>query len=265
MDRSTIDRDNIIERFVLGQLTDAELDTFLTYQLFHPEIKTEVEAVRVLVKSTRGPSSRQPVKWWQKTGFHLVLLLVALSIGVATWRFSRRPAEPAALPTPAAPPQQAIEPVAPILPSDTLETTPAPPANRQIAADFRPNPRLESMLGPGQFRGNAEEQPVWVKTPPKEQTCENANTSCRLNLNAQLRGDAERIKGFRWLLFTNKAADYTAFRPLRSGAFSLKTNPDQTVDIAAEPGLRLSPGLYYYLIEDEESGAVYFTGKLTLR
>ncbi|MBL7805940.1 MAG: hypothetical protein JNL02_19520 [Saprospiraceae bacterium] len=263
MDRPTIDRDNIIERFVLGQLTDAELDAFLTYQLFHPEIKTEVEALRAVAKTTRGLAPSRQVKWWQKRGIQIGLLLLTVVLGVALWQLAGRGRQHDT--SPAAPQQQNTEPPTLITPGDTTETHPPPPSSRQIAADFRPNPHLEALLGPGRFRGNADEQPAWVKTPPAEQQCESAATMCRINLRGQLRGDIEAIKQFRWLLFSNKPADFTALRPLQSGSFSTKNNPDQTIGIDAGISLRLAPGLYYYLIEDAESGATYFTGKLTVR
>lgn len=265
MDRPTIDRDNIIERFVLGQLTDAELDAFLTYQLFHPEIKTEVEALRAVAKTARGLTPSRQVKWWQKRGILVGLPLLAVVLGVAVWQLAGRGRQHDASPAPAAPQQKNAEPPAPALPADTTETRPEPPTSHQIAADFRPNPHLEALLGPGRFRGNADEQPAWVKTPPAEQQCENGATTCRINLRGQLRGDIEAIKQFRWLLFSNKPADFTALRPLQSGSFSTKNNPDQTIGIDAGISLRLAPGLYYYLIEDAESGATYFTGKLTVR
>lgn len=262
MDRFTIDRDNIIERFILGQLTDAELDAFLTYQLFHPEIKTEVDALRALVKSARPPKNAPSVKWWQKTGFRTGLALAAVSAALVLWYLATRHHRAVDQPAPAIQQQQ---PAAPLLPpADTAATQPGRPENRQIAADFRPNPRLESMLGPGRFRGSAEEQPVWVKTPRPVQHCSGGASDCHFRLNGSLHGAAATIKMFRWLLFSNKPADYTALRPLRTGSFSLQNNPDQTVGIDAQIGLRLSPGLYYYLIEDEESGAIYFIGKLTV-
>ena len=275
MDRSIIDRDNVLERFVLGQLPDDELDAFLAYQTLHPEIRTEVEAVRAVVKSARGMNNgaasprkttgRRPKIWWLP-----LLLGVAVLGGWWYWNQSLHrvsdPVVPAgpALETPPAvpkPPDQTGQPQAENLPPQSEDSG----AHRHLAAQFRPNPRLEALLGPRQYRDNGEDHVQWIQAPPREQHLALEKGRLNLSLSASVHAGAAVAGNLRCLLFSNVPADYDAFRPVLVIPVEAREDSEQTFSLLFKATIELKPGLYYYLIEDRDSGEPSFMGKIIVR
>lgn len=268
MNRSTIERDHVIERFVLGRLPDDELDAFLAYQTLHPEIRAEVEAARVLVKSVRGPAARAdpPRKTRIKRWLPWVFAGLALAIlGGLFWGNSAEnhaAAPPAPRVVPRTVPSVAPEPPAP---GEPVPTAPPAKPHRLVAAQFRPNPRLEASLGVGQYRDNGDESLRWVQEPFRERAFVREKGAIHCSIEASVRAPASVAGQVQCLIFSNSAADYEAFRPLHTASFDVQEAGAGTFQLSFKAVLALKPGLYYYLIEDRESGSAYFIGKFTVR
>ena len=60
MDKKYIEQHDIVERFILNQLSPEELDQFLVYQMLHPEVREEVQHMREMISSIRHSAKHQP-------------------------------------------------------------------------------------------------------------------------------------------------------------------------------------------------------------
>ena len=79
MDQQYIKEHQVIERFVLNQLSEKELDEFLVYQMMHPEINSDIEEERGRMKSVRAlkhintSNSSSKNKWWWFAGTFILV------------------------------------------------------------------------------------------------------------------------------------------------------------------------------------------------
>lgn len=123
-----------------------------------------------------------------------------------------------------------------------------------------PNPLLEVYIdqelreGPYRFE---------VTYPNKEsQLSEQADGTHLFRLSGNVYTEEEEIGlPFRVHLFSNKPADYEAFQPIFTEDLSFQVEGDHYIFQLSHPEA-LDPGLYYYLIEESESGEVYGVGKV---
>ncbi len=131
-----------------------------------------------------------------------------------------------------------------------------------LAANFEPNPQLEALMD-SQVRGEAYR--FRVREPLLNARLRLQNGQTTLVASGVLEtAAAEVITPFRALLFSNKKEDYRNFKP----AFSQNLLFDKSGEgfrFALNTRLSLSPGLYYFLIEDEDSGTLYYITKVRVQ
>ncbi|HLP96347.1 MAG TPA: hypothetical protein VK168_20030 [Saprospiraceae bacterium] len=183
-----------------------------------------------------APPTESP---WKRRGIIGGLFLLLLGAGYLMFR-PGPPATPAPQQTPAAP-------------VETTPTTPAPPAQEQqtaakpsepIAAAFRPLPALEKAIGSRMRSGDFS---INMTEPA-------GNAVFAPNKSIKFRGVAEGTfpddSDLNLLIFSNDPAAFEAMKPfLKQKLTIVKSGP---FDMTLQP--RLSPGKYYWMIENDLSG-----------
>ncbi len=126
-----------------------------------------------------------------------------------------------------------------------------------MAASYEPIPALETYVG-SQYRSQDWKVTVKVPAPNAQLPAKNGHLSLRISGNIQNTAVAE--PGLRVLIFNNDLKSFEAMQPIANAA--LKVAPDG--NFLFEKVMVFKPGLYYYLIEDEESGNWLFVGKFRM-
>jgi hypothetical protein len=255
MDDLKKNADEALERFVLGQMNDDELDAFLAHLALHPEAQAEVAAVRARIKSLRGATAAPAPPPSKNTGKWLVAtLLFALLCGAGWWLFGPEPSPnippPPAIPAPAIPQQQPIA------------QTPPPPAAeqpKQLATAYRPNRYLETQIS----NLRSANLRLEVAEPRANQVLHLQSGKIDFQLVGSLKmSKTEANQGFRVLIFDNQPSHLEAMRFEAAFPIALST-PDKdgvhTFRLAHK--IKLPPGLFYCIIEDESSGDWLWVGK----
>lgn len=125
-----------------------------------------------------------------------------------------------------------------------------------FAANFEPNPILENMI----------ERQVRKATFSFKMVQPKSNQAIKLQggqANFQFSGSLENPENidplpvFTFYLFSNKAADYEEFSPLETRELGI-----ENLQFDFSFSKSIEPGLYYYLIEDSDSGKIYKVGKV---
>lgn len=156
-------------------------------------------------------------------------------------------------------------------PPDTTRDQPATPPENQpphglkkmpMAGNFKPNGRLEDLVGSHLRSGDYTfemEQPDTFR-PLKWQ---GAKSTVQFSGVLHTDSPGGNLPAFRLLLFSNKPSDYENFHSLYSSP--LQFEPEgKAFRFRLQARTGLAPGLYYYLIEDMNTGAVHYAGKFRL-
>lgn len=185
--------------------------------------------------------------------------ILALVGALVLWWITQYRMKPDATPAPASEPVQIIS-------TPTIEQTPAvqeapPPQavqkSRPVAASYEPIPALETYVG-SQYRSQDWKVTVEEPLPNAQLPAKNGHLSLRISGNIQSTVVAE--PGLRVLIFNNDLKSFEAMQPIANAA--LKVAPDG--NFLFEKVMVFKPGLYYYLIEDEESGNWLLVGKFRM-
>lgn len=185
--------------------------------------------------------------------------ILALVGALVLWWITQYRMKPEAVSAPVSEPVQIIS-------TPTIEQTPtvqeAPPPqavqkSRPVAASYEPIQALETYVG-SQYRSQDWRVAVEEPVPNAQLSAKNGHLSLRIAGNIQSVSVAE--PGLRILIFNNDRKSFEAMQPIASAA--LKVAPDG--NFLFEKALFFKPGLYYYLIEDEESGNWLFVGKFRM-
>ena len=123
-----------------------------------------------------------------------------------------------------------------------------------IAAAFKPIPKLESYIG-AQFRSGGIQVHITEPVGGSRQARKSGAISFRCA--GTIEGGAPEDAGFNLLIFSNNRQDFEAFRPLISEA--LNPGPDGAFLVARS--VPINKGLFYLIIEDQNSGEWMFVDK----
>lgn len=158
-----------------------------------------------------------------------------------------------------------------VVPPETPDQEKAPPVAenespenerekpRRIAANFEPNAQLEALFD-SQVRG--EEYRFQVLQPTADANIKDEDGKVRLPVSGILETSADKVDvPFRLLLFSNKKGDYENFKPILKRNLDFKKDSD-VFRFSLNTEMRLPQGLYYFLIENEDSGMVYHIGRV---
>ena len=186
------------------------------------------------------------------------LIASLLILVIAVWVLLRQGEKPAQ--------QQVTPPVT--QPVDTVkhelkthETMPQKETRTEpIAGNFKPNAALESMIG-SQLRDGGFK--FRIVQPSANASLVAKNGSLTLQISGRIDGADKLEDRFQLKLFSNKKADFEADRALFSIPLTF-SHEDGHFSFQVLKKMKLASGLYYYLIENEESGAVNLVGKFRL-
>ncbi len=147
----------------------------------------------------------------------------------------------------------------PSLPSKTEK--PSSP-NRVIAANFEPNPSLEFLMD-NNLRSDDYE---WTETQLQKNVTKTASEAFTFRFSGNLKTTADLSKQqFKLHIFSNKPEAFEEFSPSATHDLILQSTATDTYQIDFQKQMMLSPGLYYYLIEDFSEEQIYFVGKFEVR
>lgn len=150
----------------------------------------------------------------------------------------------------------------------TKESKPNPPTQKQkdpgpIAANFDLNPSIEFLIS-NNLRSDDIEWSDIQKPQNKLQSSGNASIPFRFSAKLQSSEDLTEKK-FKLHLFSNKEEAFDNFEPLTSFDLNLNSVSEGVYSIDFQVDLSLTPGLYYYLIEDYEIEKIHYVNKFELR
>lgn len=269
MNRDYIDAHDVVGRYLRHELTDEEYTAFHLYLLQHPDFKKEVEAERHAYRALRARTVTTQRHATMTSPFKprtLILLIVLVATGIWVVYRTIQPSAPTSptlrdtplldttpeVPVPNLPPPADTPSVSrPISP--TTQPQRKAPSSPIAAADYTPNPYLEPYLDSG-MRSSA--YTVTVSLPD---TLRLSERKVRLPLAYEW-NTTQPLAG-RILVFSNAPADYLDFRPLLTLPFDLPTTTAPVKGTFSIP-VSLTPGLYYVLLEDRDTGEYWAVKRL---
>lgn len=272
-----------IESYLRNKMSEDEKVAFQFELLQNERLRADLEAFRTMQKGTQAATIKQQnaTPSWRKYITGLVILFSTTLITMLyfypsseqkTTDLQSFPVSKSAIPTLVkdtlttekvptkadAPLMESSSPKKIIIPPATPPTPPLKktPPSQPIAANFHPNPVLENLIG-SQVRGN---DLTFALTLPTS-----LNHTQNLPLHITLITEEEPNDYlFRWLLFSNQAADYQNFQPLKEVPLDF-AKADENYVFEQALSLDLPAGLYYYLIEDVDSGDIFNVGKVEVK
>ncbi|MDO8365981.1 MAG: hypothetical protein Q7T20_04225 [Saprospiraceae bacterium] len=238
-----------IERFVLNQMPDDELDAFLTYLVLHPDIQADIDLCRERIKAVRGTTQTTKTYSYRKW-----LWITAILTGlVATWFFLPETTTNSPVPTPPAPvtnPSPAVQKQEPFAQNSKIPDKPKNEYAKTLAAAYRPNQILEIQLN-STMRGAGIE--FFIKTPAPNERLKLKAGKVGFQLSGTVKQDKiDGLRAFRVLIFDNQQANVEAMRFITAYSLPLidKGNGESHFQLTEKTKLAL--GLYYYIIIDDK-------------
>ena len=131
--------------------------------------------------------------------------------------------------------------------------------SRPIAANFDTNPSLEFFIG-NNVRDNDFE--IQVQTKQRDINLQSDNETVPFQFSALMKSTANLMeKDFKLHLFSNDPAAFENFQPLSTNDLSLSQTSDNNFRLDFQKSMSLSPGLYYYVLEDFSAEKIHFVEK----
>lgn len=260
-----------IESYLDGSMNEQNRKAFEAELLRNPELSRETQLrreVEALLASGPEDALRQNLdilgERYTETAPNRIWIWVSIAVlmaAVLVWLMLQNPDTKPVL-QPVSPSGPAVDTTAsePQLQNQAplkKEVNPAEP----IAANFTPNPALESMIG-SQLRDGGLK--ISILSPEKNARLKTNKGSVSLQFSGRVDGVEKMEDAFQLKVYSNKKADYEENRTLLSVPLVFFRD-EQHFNFQVLHDFRLAPGLYYYLIENEESGAVNVVEKFEVR
>ncbi len=285
MNNKDQNKQDLIERYLLHQLNEAELEEVTMKLMMDADFRKEVEESRLVMKTLtkirRGKEGHSSIPW-RLLGMFLIIVVIG------GYYFLKQ--EPIGVPEQLPVSEEIEKPVEQIVPSpepdlensakanaveekskipeNTSIQPPSkpvePPVNKTppIAANFEPNPQLEEWIGT-KFRSNEFDFQIII--PGQNAELLLIDQQILFELKGTLETEANpNDMFFQVHLFSNVIEDYRKFRPLHSWDLEFEHQADN-YQFEISEGLELKEGLYYYLIQDEDTGRKYGVGAFKVK
>jgi hypothetical protein len=292
MNNKYIKENEIIERYLLGKLSDDERQKFRVALLFDKNLQQEVEDTRLLqqqiqlLKTTKSLAKKQSFTPWIIGGL-LLLFIVIVSYFINKNIISQEEK----IPTTIEKPQKTIESTIESTIKSTIEESTKPATDdllkqeeqQPIVEPFIPNQKvkkppqssqpiaeaeiekssyLEQFID-GNFRNN--EVRIQVRSPKVGETLLLKNGAINLDIKAILSLDKMPEKErFVIRLFSNKKVDFDNFKPILSANPTISKSGNN-YELSFNAIVPLPKGLYYYIIEDNDVEDMIYAGKVLVR
>lgn len=202
--------------------------------------------------SEPGRAAGKDRRWWVL----FVGLLILVAAGFWTLSHEDKPTigQPL-LPEPESPA------VPPTKDSPQAQATDKPVSAKQrqlIAAAYHPLPELEPYIG-SQLRSG--EIRVLVQEPQSNASLQLRAGQVLFQLSGKAEGNIPAGAGFHLMIFSNNQKDFEAMRPVVSQMLA----PDPAGAFFVKKQLPLPPGLFYIVVEDQQSGEWLFVDKFLVK
>lgn len=288
MDKKYINENEVIERYLLGKLSDDERQKFRVALLFDKELQQEVEDTRLLhqhiqlLKTKKYTNKKSPFKGW------IIGILFLICIGVVFYfinknKINQQKNTPVVI-------ENSQKNIDPIIKEKINPTTddllnqeeekevkkeliiePFIPKKKEIKTKVSPpiaeakteeNLYLEQFID-GNFRNN--EVKIEVRSPKIEETLLLKNGQINLNIKGIVALDKMPEKNqFFIRLFSNKKADFDDFKPLLSANPTINESENK-YELSFNALISLPKGSYYFIIEDNEIEDMIYVGKFLVK
>lgn len=258
------DNEDLTERYLLNRLSEEEMADFQARLLHDTRLRREVRIMRNLQKSLIA--ERRSARKAKRLPWHLFIGLAGVAVALAGLLiYLSQPSDKATPDIPSAPlpsempvqqPVQDDNPSKPMLQKPDQEKPMAP-----VASNFSVNPILERYIDNNVRGGNGH---LDVAFPPAGSRFKRENGKIFFQLSGTLEGSDEVPDySVNVFIFSNRKEDYENSQSQWEKHLNfLKESGRFRLSIAEK--VALYPGLYYFLIENEESGEVLKVGKFTV-
>ena len=281
MDEQYIRDHNVIERYLTGRLDREELDAFTLLLMRDKALQQKVEANRMLFKTlwkanqeaTVKPQKKRGLPRWWIIGFGVLLLSALIWFLIPSNDQESSRAEQDAFPVEVPLEEEPTEPAEIPVPVDEPDTEakdeiiqPEPRKNTQnevqdpgpiASADLTPNPLLENYME--SVRGAS----ISISEPEQSAQYVLSQGAFSFQIKGEVTLDNMEEEALQLYFFTNKKEDYEQFLPLETIFLTLNLKEDNSYTFQWQQTLNWEPGLYYYIIEGENTGLLY-AGKFTV-
>ncbi len=131
-------------------------------------------------------------------------------------------------------------------------------------ADFKSNPYLDNQIG-NTVRG--ESYSVVMDASATAETMTLLNGVAQLRLKGALKTDGEIAKdaSFVLMIYTNKKEDYLEDRSILNVPINLQPLKNDAFPFQFNANLRITPGLYYYIIAEKDNDEPLHVGKFEVQ
>ena len=276
-------KNDIIERYLLGQLDEREIVQFQYDLIRDPELQAELAEQKMIMKTLWTPKAKAvvPPKRYKivRLAFGIILISVSLYFLLLPTKVKTPKTEPVLeetftkptisktiqpeeKPKPTKQPEQAgerkVEKKRPPSSSKTASPGKKEKEEKIIAANFLPNPEWENYIG-SSLRSNG------VRFVLEEPEVQYESNQLFFTINGQIETQTKAMdKHFKMHFFSNKKEDFHQFTPLQSWDIIPRENSTNGMGFNLKKPLNITPGLYYYVIENADSGIWYAVGKITI-
>ena len=286
MKRKYIEDNNIVEKHLLNKLSDEERKAFRAALLFDEELRQEVEDTRLLhqqikqLKPQTGISSNKlNKKIWLIFAFIIGALLISFFYYNTTLK---KEVETKSTIESSSSNEESnnqnldaqkgnLEEETPNVEEIPNNTAPVPPVKTEeqpninqpiAAADIAPHPYLDQFTRSA-VRNN--ETLVEVNNPKQGQTIELKEGKAKIEVKGRFITKKEvSNKRYTIRLFSNKKADFDAFKPIISVYPTLRKSSDG-YEFNAQNIVPFKRGLYYFVIEDTKLENMVYVGKFFVK
>lgn len=294
MNKKHPDENDLIERYLLNQLSEEELTTFRLRLMRDKDLQAETEAARLLMKTINSRSkfradeesednSKSSAGFGNKL-IWLVPIVLLISVGLF-FVFDNSTSEMSPIEseniqtesvesseTPPVPEENRSEPPKSEEKTESLPPTEKPPKKtpqkvetptskpieKPIAAviNYDPNPALERYVGSRQ-RGNEYEFSIDLPEKIKSESGQITVSVSGIVETENAEIDDYIIARF----YTNKVSDYEETLPVKTWELSFEPSGEH-FRFSVEESVKADKGLYYFLVENPDEGVLFFVGKV---
>ena len=203
-----------IERYLRNELSSEELSEFTLQMVMNPNLRTEVEAMRMIFNTFRTTEVPTNTPSTSKAKLFFYLIIGFLSIGILGYFYFSK----------------TTEKVEPQIKEAQI--------NRPIATAFEPIEYFETFVT-AQHRGVVS---IDLSTPKNETMFELVNGKVNLNFTGNTKENVVLLT-----IWSNDLADFENDRPVFKQEIQVAT----TERFEFEKTLKLSEGLYYFTLNEE--------------